>query len=164
MVSEVIVRDLEPQDVERVVQIAVMAWAPIYGAYRQTLGEDLFAAMYPDWQADKARQVRTACLPENPAMVSVAVEDGQVVGFITYYSNDASHVGEIGNNAVHPDWQGRGIGPEMYHHTFQRLRALGMRFVEVHTGGDPAHAPARRAYEKAGFDVSLPGVTYYRRL
>jgi ribosomal protein S18 acetylase RimI-like enzyme len=120
--------------------------------------------MYPDWEGEKAHQVRTACLPENRAMVCVAVEAGLVVGFVTYYSDDASHVGEIANNAVHPEWRGRGIGPEMYRHVFQRLRALGMRTVQVHTGGDPAHAPARRMYEKAGFDVSLPGVTYLRRL
>jgi ribosomal protein S18 acetylase RimI-like enzyme len=78
--------------------------------------------------------------------------------------NHTSRIGEIGNNAVHPDVQGRGIGPQMYRHALERLRELGMRFVKVGTGGDPAHAPARRAYEKVGFDVQLPGVEYYCRL
>jgi len=39
-----------------------------------------------------------------------------------------------------------------------------MRFVEVTTGGDPSHAPVRRAYERAGFSVQLPTITYYRKL
>ena len=38
------------------------------------------------------------------------------------------------------------------------------RGLSVHTGGDSAHASARRAYQKAGFTVQLPGVTYYREL
>jgi hypothetical protein len=39
-----------------------------------------------------------------------------------------------------------------------------MRFAKVHTGLDPSHAPARRAYEKAGFTTQLPTVDYYRKL
>lgn len=60
--------------------------------------------------------------------------------------------------------QGQGIGTRMYGYVFDRLRALGMRYVKVSTGGDPAHAPARAAYQKAGFTVGLPGIEYYRKL
>lgn len=52
----------------------------------------------------------------------------------------------------------------MYAYAFARLRERGMRYVRVSTGGDPAHAPARRAYEKAGFVIGLPGVEYHREL
>ncbi|MBW2097118.1 MAG: GNAT family N-acetyltransferase [Deltaproteobacteria bacterium] len=128
------------------------------------MGEDLFAAACPDWRKEKARQVRAACDPAHPALVCVAEKEGQVVGFITFHANDASRIGEIGNNAVRPDFQSAGIGTRMYEHVFERLRRLGMRFVKVGTGGDPAHAPARRAYEKAGFSIQLPSVTYYRAL
>ena len=34
----------------------------------------------------------------------------------------------------------------------------------VGTGGDPSHAPARRAYEKAGFGPAIPSLYYYRAL
>jgi hypothetical protein len=34
----------------------------------------------------------------------------------------------------------------------------------VSTGGDSSHAPARGAYEKAGFDVFLPTLTMFRLL
>ena len=44
------------------------------------------------------------------------------------------------------------------------MRAAGMTFCKVATGLDDAHAPARRAYEKAGFDKSVPSITYYRTL
>lgn len=34
----------------------------------------------------------------------------------------------------------------------------------VGTGGDPSHAAARRAYEKAGFDAVIPSVWMFRKL
>ena len=163
MSSNVTVRDLGSEDIETIVQIALAAWEPIYRYYRQEMGEDLFRAVFPDWRAEKVRQVEGACRPGNGARVCVAEQEGQVVGFATYYAT-RSGVGEIGNNAVHPDRQGRGIGSQMYGYVFEQLRSLGMRYVKVSTGGDPAHAPARRAYQKAGFGVKLPGVDFYRAL
>ena len=165
MRSEVILRDLQPGDVESAAQIAVAAWEPIFGYFRSVMGEEMLSLCYPHgWQEVKETQVRGACRGEGGASVVVAEVDGQVVGFISYYIQRTATVAEIGNNAVHPDWQGHGIGPQMYEHVFQRLRERGVQVVRVRTGGDPAHAPARRAYEKAGFDVSLPEVTYYRML
>jgi hypothetical protein len=32
------------------------------------------------------------------------------------------------------------------------------------TGLDDCHAAAREAYRKAGFDIAIPGVIYYRKL
>lgn len=163
MDNEIQIRDLAPGDVDAIVAIALAAWEPIFRYYRQEMGEDLFQTAFPDWQADKARQVETACRPGSRARVCVAEQGGEVVGFATYYTND-SGVGEIGNNAVRPDRQGQGIGSQMYSYIFGRLRELGMRYVKVSTGGDPAHAPARGAYRKAGFEIALPGVDYYRAL
>jgi len=162
--NNVVIRGLEPRDVEAIAEIAVAAWTPIYAFYRQAMGDDLFAAACPDWQERKAAQVRAACDPQGRAMVCVAQNAGQIVGFTTFYADDASGIGEIGNNAVCPDFQGMGIGPRMYEYVFDRLGELGMSFVRVCTGGDPAHAPARRAYEKVGFSIRLPGVKYYRPL
>ena len=163
MTERLIIRDLAPADVEAVVEIAVAAWEPIFASFREIFGEDLFALACPNWQEAKARQVRTACEAPEQANVCVAELDGRVVGFATCYAK-GSGVGEIGNNAVHPGFQHRGIAQRLYARAFERLEALGMRFVEVSTGGDPSHAPARRAYEKAGFEIRLPKVTYYRKL
>ncbi|MBM3187116.1 MAG: GNAT family N-acetyltransferase [Chloroflexi bacterium] len=158
------IRDLRPEDVERLVEIAVAAWAPIFAYFRETMGEELLRTAFPSWQEDKAGQVRRACQPASGAGVGVAHIGDEVVGFVTFYSNVQKGIGEIGNNAVHPDWQGLGISLRMYEHAFTHLRQQGMRYVKVETGGDPAHAPARRAYEKAGFDIALPTVVYYRAL
>jgi hypothetical protein len=52
----------------------------------------------------------------------------------------------------------------MYEHVLARMRALGMEAATVGTGADPSHAPARRAYEKAGFGPALPSLWLYRLL
>ena len=163
--TEIMLRELRPGDEEAVARIAVAAWEPIFAHFRSVMGQEMFAACYPNgWQAIKEGQVRSACRGEGGALMAVAEEEGEVVGFISYYLQRAGNVAEIGNNAVHPDRQGRGIGPRMYEHVLQRLRELGVQVVRVRTGGDPAHAPARRAYENAGFNVSLPEVQYYQLL
>jgi ribosomal protein S18 acetylase RimI-like enzyme len=162
--GDLVLRALKPGDIETLVGIAIAAWTPIYDWHRQTMGEELFAAAFPNWPEEKARQVRAACEPTSSALVGVVELDARCVGFVTCYANEQNSIGEIGNNAVHPDVQGQGIGQAMYAYAFERLRERGMRYVKVGTGGDPSHAPARRAYEQAGFTVQLPGVEYYREL
>ncbi len=162
--NDVVIRDMRPDDVEAIVAIAIAAWAPIYAGYRRILGDELYHAKSPNWQERKAGEIRAACDPNNSAMVCVGEQKGQIIGFITFSADQQTRIGEIGNNAVHPDHQGKGLGQLMYQHVFGRLKELEMRFVTVRTGGDPAHAPARRAYEKAGFSIKLPGVEYYREL
>ena len=164
MSGEVAIRDLAPGDVDTAVAIALAAWQPVYDSYRQIMGEDIFAAVYPHYRREKARQIRDACESAVGAMVCVAERDGRAVGFATAYANKRTGVGQIGNNAVHPEHQGRGIATRMYTHLLDRLRASGMQVATVHTGGDPSHAPARRAYEKVGFHASIPTVDYYRKL
>lgn len=164
MTERVAIRDATAQDAERVAQIAVAAWEPIYGQFRQTMGEDLFSAACPQWRSEKARQVRSACVGEHGARMVVAELGGTIVGFASFYLNRESGIGEIGNNAVHPDRQRRGIATALYRRVLDIMRDEGMRFARVHTGLDPSHAPARAGYEKAGFDIQLPTVDYYRKL
>jgi hypothetical protein len=52
----------------------------------------------------------------------------------------------------------------MYEHVLARMKELGAALATIGTGGDPSHAPARRAYEKAGFGPVLPSVHLYKLL
>jgi ribosomal protein S18 acetylase RimI-like enzyme len=65
---------------------------------------------------------------------------------------------------VDPDCGLKGIGQQMYGAVFDYFRAHGMTYAQVQTGLDDAHARARRAYERAGFDIAHQDVTYYRKL
>ena len=44
------------------------------------------------------------------------------------------------------------------------MRKQGITHARVFTGGDNGHAPARRAYEKAGYNKRLLCLTYYMAL
>ena len=63
-----------------------------------------------------------------------------------------------------PTLQRRGLAARLLSHALSHMRDQGMRAATVGTGGDPAHAPARRAYEAAGFSRAIPSVYYYREL
>ena len=163
MSDPLVIRTVRPEEVETITQIAVAAWEPIYAHAREVLGERIFSLRSPNWQAEKARQVRNAC-HDDRMRVLVAEWDGEIAGFVTYCPRRTEQMAVIGNNAVHPDYQGRGIATRMYERVLEDLRAEGVAFVMVTTGGDPAHAPARRAYEKVGFDRALPSIDYYMEL
>ncbi|MFW6157895.1 MAG: GNAT family N-acetyltransferase [Planctomycetota bacterium] len=162
MADELVIRELEPRDEERAVEIAVLAWEPVFVSFRELMGDSIFEAERGDWRADKAEQIRRGIANEH-ARFCVAEIDGVVAGFVSFHTG-ASGVGEIGNNAVHPDFQNRGIATRLYQHALAEMKAAGMRAAKVQTGLDRSHAPARRAYEKAGFDRAVPSVTYYRQL
>ena len=87
-----------------------------------------------------------------------------MVGFVAIQMRQDTQVGEIGLNAVHPTGSGRGVGTAMYEFALSRMKETGMRAATVATGGDASHAPARRAYHKAGFTAQIPSVWMRRRL
>jgi ribosomal protein S18 acetylase RimI-like enzyme len=86
------------------------------------------------------------------------------VGFVTVALN-AFHerMGAIDILGVDPDYQRRGIGARLTTFAVDHMRRRGMDIAVVETGGDPGHAPARAAYESAGFTL-LPVARYFRQL
>ncbi len=161
--SDAAIRAFHPHDLPRLCEIAVRAWEPIFGDWRELMGDAMFHAAWRDWRADKAGQIVDFC-ERTPEWCLVAELEGRVVGFITHTLCYDTALAEIGNNAVDPECQGLGIGTDMYRYVLDVFREEGMKFAKVSTGLDPAHAPARAAYEKAGFTQFIPMVYYYREL
>jgi len=158
-----VIRPYRSGDLAMVVDIANRAWQPIYDMFLETYGERLFSAVTPDRMTSKGAQVEAGC-QSHPDCVFVYEEGGRVVGFVTFRLNERDGIGEIGNNAVDPDCGLKGIGQQLYRATLDHFRERGMAFAKVGTGLDWAHAPARRAYERAGFDISHRNVTYWQEL
>ena len=73
----------------------------------------------------------------------------------------AKRVKELGQTAVALTDHGVMYGAVAF---YKACRAAGVKVVRVTTGLDWAHAPARRAYERAGFRRHLDSVTYYMEL
>ena len=157
-------RPFEPEDLPALQQIRAAAFAPVFRSFRDLVGPDIAGIALAQSEAEQARLLDECCAPGSRHLVLVATRGDAVAGFVTFSVDADGKLGEIGLNAVHPDHAGRGIGTAMYARALAVMATLGAKAVEVGTGGDPSHAPARRAYEKAGFGPSIPSVTLYRLL
>lgn len=157
------VRPYRNTDLVKVMEIANSAWREIYKMFRQCYGDELFEILVPDEMNFKGLQVKKYIM-EHPESAFVCEESGNIAGFITFSLDYERKIGEIGNNAVDPQCGLKGIGQQMYHAMLQHFRDEGMLYAEVRTGLDYAFAPARRAYERAGFNIRHEHVCYYMKL
>jgi ribosomal protein S18 acetylase RimI-like enzyme len=157
------IRPLRDDDIETVVRLSLLAWAPVFQSFEQILGSQIYARLYPDWHQSQSQEVESVCKDREKNTVWVAEVDELVVGFVACQFNHDEKTGEVYMLAVQPDYQNQGIGTELNHFALDQMRAVGMKMAVVGTGGDPAHAPARRSYEKAGY-TALPIVRYYKVL
>ena len=162
--TEVLIRPAKEDDLPYLERVRQAAFAPVFDSFRAILGDRIYElAQAREDEAQKDYLVSLLAL-ESQWEVYTAELVGTIVGFVSVRLNQETQVGEIGLNAVHPDYSGQGIGTEMYDFAVARMQQSGMRVATVATGGDPSHAPARRAYEKAGFTVQIPSVWMCRLL
>lgn len=157
-------RPARPDDLPAMQRVRAAAFAPVFASFRAILGDELYGLVQAREDAAQPDLLASLCAPASGWQVHVAEVDGAVVGFIAIRLDRETRVGELGLNAVHPAHAGQGIGTAMYDFALSRMKDAGMRAATVSTGGDPSHAPARRAYEKAGFAAAVPGVWLCRTL
>jgi ribosomal protein S18 acetylase RimI-like enzyme len=162
--SKLLIRGANADDAPRLEDVRRAAFAPVFASFRAILGEDLYHLAQAREEEAQAGYLASLLAPDSGWEVYVAEWAGAVVGFVSLQLNRDTTIGEIGLNAVHPDRAGAGIGTAMYDFAVERMREAGMRVATVSTGGDPSHAPARRAYEKAGFSVGIPSLWLCRKL
>ncbi len=162
--ANIIVREGTKEDIDAVEQIAIAAWEGIYAGYQSQLGDEVYEKYFTsDWRKVKAAGIRRT-VEAGSAKLYVTEKDGKIAAFIIFITDKEKKTGIISNNAVNPAYQGFGIGSAQYRYVFDLMREEGIGYVTVTTGLDEAHAPARRAYEKAGFSKQLHNVTYYKKL
>jgi ribosomal protein S18 acetylase RimI-like enzyme len=161
-----ILRHARDGDLPEVDRITIICYEPIQESYVAMVGEDCYEAVRSDpeltWQERKTGQVRRL-YSEHPERLWV-LEEGGLIGFVTFELRPAANLGVIANNGVLPEHRGRGLGRFMYRHVLQHFREQGLRFAFVDTGLDDAHIAARRAYEAVGFDRQVPMVDYWQDL
>ena len=163
MAADLKFRKAEPADLPRLHEIRIAAFTPIHEGFRAQIGEEMFQLQYHDWNQKQGAHLDEICADSNH-QVYVALEDDEIVVFLDFSLDQTRKCGELGLNAVDPRRQGSGIGTAMYEFALQALKKAGAEMVTVGTGGDAAHLPARRAYEKAGFSQSIPVVYYFKRI
>lgn len=162
-----VIRQFAEDDLDAVIRIATAAWAPVWPSLSGILGPEIWQRLDDDHQRSQHAAIRELCRDETPEAAVWIAEDQKEgtgpIGFIAYKLNFETRQGEIWFLAVHPDRQNREVGTALNLHALAQMRQAGMTVAVVETGGDPSHAPARRAYEKAGF-TGLPIVRYFQAL
>ena len=158
-----VIRPARPEDAPRCGDIAVAAWSRVHEALRKIIGEEMWELCHRDWQKDKRAQVEEH-VRQRPEHSLVTEVRGEIAGFITFYVNEESLVGQVGNNAVDPRYQGRGIGTRQCERVLEIFREKGMKAAQVITGADEGHAPARAMYERVGFGTPVGSLRYYLKL
>ena len=164
MIEHCDIRAFEHQDLSRLHEIREAAYTPVFKSFRNIVGEKIAVVALANAEREQGEFLNEICEADSAHEVFVVVHDAEIVAFCSITSNQETKVGVIDLNAVHPDCQGQGVGTWMYEYAVEQLREAGMRVAEVGTGGDPSHAPARRAYAKAGFGPGIPNVYLYQEL
>jgi ribosomal protein S18 acetylase RimI-like enzyme len=160
---DLIVRRVRDTDIEALVELALLAFVPVFDSFRGLLGPAVYAMIWPDWREIQRKAVEALCSDSNASILLVAELDGVPVGYVAYEVRSKDDTGEIRLLAVHPEYQNRGIGTLLNERALEEMQAAGVKLAIAETGGESSHAPARRSYEKAGY-VGLPLVRYFKRL
>lgn len=145
-----------------IVALSLRAWAPVFASLENEMDPGVWAAFYPNgWEEVQRASVEAACDAKDLS-VSVALDDGRVLGFVAVRIHDAL-MGEITMIATDPSAQRRGVARTLSQHALEFMRSQGNTIAMVETGGDPGHAPARATYEANGFR-NLPLARYFRKI
>jgi ribosomal protein S18 acetylase RimI-like enzyme len=164
MVQPFDIRPFRPADLPAMQELRRLAFRPVFQSFRDIVGEEIGEVAFSDADAEQSRLLKTLCGTGSGHQVFVVTVSDEVVGFVAFSLDEQKQLGEIGLNAMHPAHAGQGIGAAMYAFVLERMKSAGMKVATVSTGGDPSHAPARRAYEKVGFGQALPAVSLYKLL
>ena len=159
-----VIRPVKSDEISRLQEIRQAAFAPVFASFRSIVGDEIYELAQAKEDDGQETLFSSMLEPDSDWEVYTAELAGTVVGFLALQNNLDTYIGEIGLNAVDPDYSGKGIGTAMYNFAIARMKEVGMKVAIVATGGDPSHAPARRAYKKAGFTVEISSVWMCRKL
>lgn len=164
MTADVRIRAFRPADLPRLQKIRDAAFKPVFRSFRRIVGDSIAPVAFAGLEKEQAALLDRICASDSTRAVLVVEHEAEIIAFCAVSTDPETQVGEIDLNAVHPNHQGRGVGTLMFEAAMEKMREAGMKVATVGTGGDPSHAPARRAYEKAGFGPAIPSVYLYRSL
>lgn len=157
-------RRAELSDRSNLESLRLESFKPIFSSFRKILGDEIYELAQKKEDEEQKEILAEMFSTDSKWQLFVAELNSEIVGFVSIQVNLETAVGEIGLNAVKPSYSGKGIGTKMYDFANAEMKKAGMRVATVATGGDESHLPARRAYEKAGFNVQIPSVWYCRTL
>jgi len=157
-----IIKPFESNHLEDIVQLSLKAWRPVFDSLKNALKEDVYEELYPNgWELSQKEAVEAAC-ESSKYRVRVTSYPDVIAGFIAV-THHKEKLGEIFMIALDPDYQRKGIATHLTNFAINWMKKSGMTIVMVETGADPGHYPARKTYEKLGFNM-IPISRYYQKI
>ncbi|MGW1190486.1 GNAT family N-acetyltransferase [Streptomyces sp. NPDC002559] len=159
-----LIRAFVQHDLVPLTELTIETFRPFYeDSFRPLVGEAVFANQHGNWRDDYRKQVAELHAPERHAYVAVAETEDGIAGYVAWSVDPALRNGSVTILAVPAKNRRQHVGTALCEHAFEEMRTLGAEVVEIGTGGDLFHAPARALYERLGC-TPFPAAVYYRRL
>lgn len=157
--ESVTVRPARFEDIPSICDITGKAFEPVSLA---RMRQDFFSERLGgrNWCEYKCQELEEFC-HQRIYQVVVAESAGRVVGYATWLFDAKQGIAEIGNNAVHPEFQGKGIGKAMQKEIEHRMREEGFTKFTVNTLG--VDIAAQRLYEKLGYMRYAESIYYLKK-
>ena len=137
-------------DLATIVDLGLLAWAPVFASLRQTFSPGVYGLLYPDWERQQREVIERICAGERTT-VWVAELDGEMAGFVAYTLDQGERIGTVELLAVHPGYQQRGVATALNRvalDAIHRVRgwAASRRTAAGARGSrsKPVHGPQRR--------------------
>ena len=159
---DILIQPYVPQHLNAIVDLSLRAWAPVFEAIEIEMGPEKYKQYYPDWRASQKESVDSVCKNQNMPTWT-ALKDDTPVGFVGVKLHPDDKMGEIYIVAVDPDSQGQGVASRLIEFAVDWMKTQDLKMCIIDTGADPGHAPARRTYEKLGFDM-WPVARFYKEI
>jgi ribosomal protein S18 acetylase RimI-like enzyme len=152
---EFIIRQGRESDIPVILEFTPLAWKGGYTILEQ-VKERYGKKCEISWEKRKIKDIEGMC--KNLESVLVAETDGMVIGYASYYINEELKIGDIGNNAVVPEFRGMGVATALIGKIIEIFRERGVCLATVTTLENDT--PARHVYEKNGFEEIRKSVNY----
>ena len=155
------IRPLEVDDYPAIMDLLTHTFRPFFEGYaRPLLGEQAFQHQHGHWDQNYRDELPALHAPGAGRHAAVAtLPDGTISGLISWRCDARSRHGEIYLLAVSPLHRRQHIGRSLCEHAIAHMRTSDVKVVQIGTGGDPFHAPARALYQRLGF-TEVPVAVY----
>ncbi|WP_329001480.1 GNAT family N-acetyltransferase [Kribbella sp. NBC_00709] len=158
------VRTYVDADLARLIDLTIDTFGPFYEeSFRPLVGETIFTHQHGEWRDDYRKQVAGLHDPAQRKYVAIAEQDGVLLGYVAWSVEPVRPKGTVELLAVSAPYRRSNAATALCEHAFEAMRAEKAEYVEIGTGGDDFHAPARAFYESLGC-VKLPVAVYFREL
>jgi len=158
------IRPFVDADLPALAELTIETFRPFFEGYVTALfGEELFRLQHGQWQQDYRDELPTLHDPAAGRWMAVAEVDGAVVGLVAWNTGERPDHGRIYLLAVSPQYRRRQVGHRLCVHAIGEMKKHGVEVVEIGTGEDAFHAPARALYEDLGF-IKVPIAGYIRQV